>query len=417
MVDGEDENDSISSDEDDDEENADPQNAAFLSPDALIEGEVQLPDGPFQVDQGIGGFEDLGEDSDDDEMAHREMHLNFPGEMEEDEDDDEMMAGDYMQTGRHGDHFRRRIMELDMGPDGLEIHWGQGNRPTSLLDDGNRLAPNDEALIHPLLQQRVEVPASSGGRGRSDIVGNRPNIGRSGDLLDWQAFDDAVGGNALQILEQIFSRTRGRAAGSFRIVEVPGGNANNVPGGLVAGVPLGSTDNVHTSIPAPVDVSELTSSKSKIAALHGFKIVSTSDRWKQEARLVYGSLSTDKALRLTNAILNHLVPIAKKEDDERKKKEQEELKAKEEAAKKKAEEDLKKREEEEAAKKKLEEEEAAKKAELEQDVTMPDVGEQTTVEPPGPSAVPAEPVQETERIIVTVNGQPVDITGKLHNKY
>ena len=291
---------------------------------------------------------------------------------------------------------RQRIMELDVGPDGLEIHWAQGVRREEPLDEdlfparGARRGLTEDALTHPLLQQRVEVhnhPRVTGTNHRSG--GDRSN----GELLDWRAFDDAVGGNALQILEQIFSRTRGRAAGTFRIVEVPSGLA-------AAGV---GRDNVD-SPEVPEDNSQKTNPEMKtklddrLSLLHSFTINTTVDRWKQEVKLMYLNSGAEKCLKLSQAILNILIPIAKEAADQKSREEEEDRKLIE----------------EEIQNKKTEEEEKAKKdAELKKsEVLTPAESGET----PAITDVENEP-EASERLFVNINGRAVDITGKLRESY
>jgi E3 ubiquitin-protein ligase HUWE1 len=289
-------------------------------------------------------------------------------------------------------------MELDVGPDGLEIHWAQGNRPDDGLDDdlfNNRQVRNtinDETFTHPLLQQRVEIRNNSLPTGNvSRSGGDRSN----GDLLDWQAFDDAVGGNALQILEQIFSRTRGRPSGSLRIVEVP---SNLAAGGMARGA--FDTPEEAEEVPIKDKVEPVTSTfDGQLSLLHSFNVYSTMDRWKQEMKLMYASLGVEKALRLSQKILNVLLPLAKEAADLKAKKEEEERLIREETARKR-EEELRKEEE----KKKQESAAAEKEA------------------PPAPANVVdtsdvAKNTEETatgepERVTVSINGRDVDITGK-----
>ena len=301
---------------------------------------------------------------------------------------------------------RQRIMELDVGPDGLEIHWAQRSRPDDVVDDGifnsrpGRRRITDESLTHPLLQQRVEVHNHGRSGANSHRPGGADRSNANGDLLDWQAFDDAVGGNALQILEQIFSRTRGRASGSLRVVEVP-------PGISAGGMTQGAFDSA--------DESEDNSQKDKVpgasttvdllSLLHSFTVNSTIDRWKQEMKLMYSSSGAEKSLRLTQGILNILIPLAKEAAELKFKKDEEERLLREEESRKKKEELLKMEEE----KKKESEEPVAIQTSAPADTSLSESHENQVVDQniTAPAA----------RVMVNVNGREVDITGNNNTSY
>lgn len=335
--------------------------------------------------------DDFDEDGDsrDGEIANDPSALNA---------DDNIIPLGRTDLLNRGSSERQRIMELDVGPDGLEIHWAQGSRPDDGLDNdlfNNRQARNtvnDETFTHPLLQQRVEI------RNNGLLTGNLSRSGGDGshgDLLDWQAFDDAVGGNALQILEQIFSRTRGRPSGSLRIVEVP---SNMAAGGMARGA--FDTPEEAEDVPMKDKVEPVTSAvDDQLSLLHSFSVYSTMDRWKQEMKLMYASLGAEKALRLSQKILNVLLPLAKVAADLKAKKDEEERLIREEEARKK-EEEL--RQEEEKKKREIAKEEEESPAPDNNAVDSTDVaniaGQTDTGEP--------------ERVTVSINGREVDITGK-----
>lgn len=179
-----------------------------------------------------------------------------------------------------------------------------------------------------------------------------------------------------------------------------------------------------------------------------FQPALTTQRWREEALLLYGSAHTDKANRIINSLLRLLVPPAL----EKKKLEEEELKRLREAAEKRQKEeqeakekaDREKREGQEeeerqaAAARAAEEAEAAARAEeeaqaeseehgdtTEDDGAMEGIestqaeesnasvegGEGQTIEesaPAGPSA--AGPSEPTERVRTTIRGRELDIT-------
>lgn len=182
-----------------------------------------------------------------------------------------------------------------------------------------------------------------------------------------------------------------------------------------------------------------------------FLPATTCQRWQEEARLLYGSMNLEKALRIVNSILRVLVPPAlekkKREDDELKRMRAQAEKAKkdEEATKEKAEKEAQEKreqEEREAAAARQEAEAAAAAQDntqgddqqignVENDSAMEGIetqdqgsvpsvqgneaGEETTsVEEPaasGPSNAAAGPSEPTERVRTTIRGRELDITG------
>jgi hypothetical protein len=348
-------------------------------------------------DQENAEADDFDEDSD----INEEENVDIPSALH----DDNVL----LNRGGMFHSESQRIMELDVGPDGLEIHWAQGNRPDDGFDDDvfhNRpRALNDEAFTHPLLQQRVEVRNNAPSSGNVNRMGgDRSN----GDLLDWQAFDDAVGGNALQILEQIFSRARGRPSGSLRIVEVPSNMA-------AAGMARGAFDTPEEAEDALIqeNAEPVTSAiDEQLSLLHSFNVYSTMDRWKQELKLMYAGLGSEKALRLSQKILNILIPLAKEAADLKAKKDEEERLIREEEARKK-EEEVKKEEE----KKKQEIALTAAERKSEEAPNIPANADDTSNIADTNAEQTAAATAETEKVTVSINGREVDITGKLFFNY
>ena len=156
-----------------------------------------------------------------------------------------------------------------------------------------------------------------------------------------------------------------------------------------------------------------------------FVPILTINRWQEEARILFGNTSPDKATRLINSILQLLVPPAI-EEQKRKKKEEAELEKRlqeerEKAEKEKKELERKEREEREAQEKKEQEEReaaeanaaarAAEQVESVEEVPAPagemEGVEQTQVEVSSPVASASEPAR---RITTTVGGREIDIT-------
>lgn len=344
---------------------------------------------------------------------------------------------------------RRPVMEVDMTPaGGLDITWvaedgGPGfheNSDFQVLGRPVGMRPqtqaNEDNLAHPLLVNHSTASGRAGGRGSDFPHRGRRTVAstRAGDILDWQAFDDLIGRNAIQILEQIFSRS-GRGVAPYRLelgMSEPG--VGVAPGGLVADLPMPMPmrRTVTAATSASMDAAEggTTSASARTAidqqtsVIHGFVPTSTADRWWQEARLMYGNAVQDKAARVANAVLNALIPAAMEEARKRRELEEKERKAKEEEERKRKEEEERQRMEEEAEKKRKEEEERRRR---EAEATQaPAQGEtdlsQVAADAPVPMETDAATIAggteaqatpaEAERTIITINGNPVDITGK-----
>jgi E3 ubiquitin-protein ligase HUWE1 len=227
--------------------------------------------------------------------------------------------------------------------------------------------------------------------------------------LDLHALDDIVGGGALALLQEIFSRAAGSRSGVYRIeanLPLAGGGRH---GGV--GIPAGAPGSAASTSTDPA--------AEQVVAVHGFITMKSPDRWWQEAKMMYGAAATEKALKVMNGLLNAMMPEYLEEEKVRKAKEEEEKKKREEEARKRKEEAeiarRKKEQEEEEARKKKEEEEAAKRR-AEEETRAKEAAESMEVEEPTPgtgsssTAAPQEP--ERERIIVTINGNPIDISGK-----
>ncbi|KAI8817902.1 uncharacterized protein EV422DRAFT_196979 [Fimicolochytrium jonesii] len=337
---------------------------------------------------------------------------------------------------------RRQVMEVDMTPGGgVDIHWVPEDGNIQYVDGGDfqvlgrplgmRQTGNEDIMTHPLLVNQAPAPTAEARYGITDRARGPASI-RAGDVLDWQAFDNMIGGNALQILEQLFARTG--AASQYR-VEVPGlpdMTGSIAAGGLVAGLPLpGRAATLPVSTPVAEGSNsqeqsvQRTAFEERIAVIHGFAPLGTSERWWQEARLMYGTSVNDKGIRAVDAVVEALKPAAMEAAQKRKEKEEIEKKRREEeAAKRKEEEERKRKEEEEQERLKKEELERQKRAEEEATAAS---RVQDEAHPSAAPDIPAEPeVQEAsasqelridtnaappERVIVTVHGNPVDITG------
>ncbi|CAO3595638.1 unnamed protein product [Absidia cylindrospora] len=255
-----------------------------------------------------------------------------------------------------------------------------------------------------------------------------------------QAFEDIIGGSAIRVLENILSQAShgGHPSEGSHRLEVPGHGLmralemTRVPGigggaaphsqhvpFMISSLP-GGPDSSNNAAPGSTGEAPVDQSRQILTLLHEFQPMSTSERWNQEARMMYGNSMADQATKLTNALLNSLIPVALDENKKRReqeKKAMEERRLKEEADRKKAEEELQKRqqEEKEAAARKAEEERLAeeqRQQEQQQEQQQQSESMETGDDAAAPSeAAPQSTADTEERTTITINGESVDISG------
>ncbi|KAF9997246.1 hypothetical protein BGZ79_009053 [Entomortierella chlamydospora] len=293
------------------------------------------------------------------------------------------------------------------------------------------LQVSDNVITHPLLSQ--PRAASTSATGNAHRRGGSRGVG----LTDWQAFGELLTGNTSQILGTLMNGGAIHAShGAFR-VEVGNGNAAIVTP-IDRSIPHGNIIGNGTAVGVPANSPADTASTNKadmFSIVHDFVPFSTSQRWSQECRMMYGGAAQDKASRLVNHIINALIPAAKEEhrlklerdakelerrriEAERRRAAEEKRKAEEEAERLKAEEAEKARLAEEAAEA---EREAARRAEeaaaraARGEVDEPTTTEDSAMEVEGSAAAAAEEEAASEpaapeRRTVMIDGELVDIT-------
>ncbi|KAF9186277.1 hypothetical protein BGZ51_006019 [Haplosporangium sp. Z 767] len=283
---------------------------------------------------------------------------------------------------------RGRLAGQERGPLWDDIGADQG-RFSYLQDDdmpnlgGSRRNPflqvSDDVITHPLLAQ-PSAAAPTNNSASND--GRRPRGGpRSIGLTDWQSFEELLQGNAQQVLGTLLNGGAIRAGhgGSFR-VEVNNDRATTT---LIPIDRPGSHHHHHhhhhhhgmhgNAVTATITIGGGSSGtgdastgpkRDMFSIVHDFVPFSTSQRWSQECRMMYGATAQDKASRLQNHIINALIPVAKEEARLRLEREAKEMeqRRKADAERKKAAEE-KRKAEEEAQRIKKEEEEKVRIAE------------------------------------------------------
>ncbi|RCI05196.1 hypothetical protein CU098_002474, partial [Rhizopus stolonifer] len=189
----------------------------------------------------------------------------------------------------------------------------------------------EDIITHPLLSNNANGQAGTGNAARSmldDTFSHRPS--RVSNLSNWQGFENMMGGNAVRMLEDLLSNTVSlNQPGPLRM------DLEHGPGGVMRTIEIDRLPHVgtihsHQSISANNNAN----AQESLAILHDFQPMSSGERWNQEARMMYGTNLSEKALNLVNEILNTLVPIAieddKKAREEEKKKRQEQRRKEEE---------------------------------------------------------------------------------------
>lgn len=440
------------------DDSADPDSESgnnFIILDAVIE-EDDVPENEFEEHMWESDSEDDNEAEEGVDPAHSTDEDNNP-QSEEEFDDEHSMDDQYesdedvpieeqeqighmmeilefnegrprsmpTQTGRRGRNFaiRRPVVDVvGMGPDGVELRWAESLDQDNMDDFQilgrplTSLRPNhaDDMTSHPFLQNNEPFPSSAVPSQHVPSQEVRRGSVR-GNLLDQLRMND--GENALQILEQMFSRGPPRSDRQDIIIAID--RSNNSRALLENANRVGSSNIIFGTQRVSNGPDAFPSSSSSVPTGHADentllndnlkKLLShtlsfTDDRWKLEARLVYGNLMNEKAQKSTNAILNLLVPPAKEEA--RLKKEEEDRKIEEERAAKLAED---KRLEAEAEKEKAEK----LKVEIEnqsKDEILIEVDSSINPEPSTEANAPQEP---EERITIMINGEDVDITGTI----
>ncbi|KAL2005722.1 hypothetical protein VTN00DRAFT_10215 [Thermoascus crustaceus] len=156
-----------------------------------------------------------------------------------------------------------------------------------------------------------------------------------------------------------------------------------------------------------------------------FALATTTARWQEEARLMFGNAYVEKTQRVVNSLLRVLVPPAIEEEKRRQKQLEEERKRREEEKAERERQERIAREEEEKERKRKEEEEAARRQqELEQEAERraaageaPDTAEpmddvqRTEAAREAAPAEEAGPSEPPRRIHTTIRGRQLDITG------
>jgi len=264
------------------------------------------------------------------------------------------------------------------------------------------------------------------------------------------------GESPLTFLNNLLSSVEGRNGLGLSAVGGPNGAVHlHIAGGPGGDVSLPRELQISLGIPRHAQAEPTRIHRDEHQQQATFLPATTCQRWQEEARLLYGTVNLEKALRIVNSILRVLVPPAldkkEREDDElqRMREQAEKLRKEEEEAQEKADKEAQEKrelEEREAAAAREEAEAAAAAAhdntqgngqqsgnmegegamegvetqEEGREGSAPSIDRNEAGEEPtlvgergaaGPSNAAAGPSEPTERVRTTIRGRELDITG------
>lgn len=372
---------------------------------------------------GVGPQGEAGEEGEDEDGGVPIPVVHEEQEDEPDMSDDDEFRGEIVDAGDVGPIPGEDVLTFadayDM--DGVDVDGRDGN---FFLSRRNRAGPDDlqifgrarstpsaptEATVHPLLLDE----SAGNNRASTSFSRNirRPHRGNSHSLQTEliQSVEDIIGGDAVQVFQQVVHRATGGRE-PIRVDVASGAWVNLEPGVthrlVIPGVRLERA------------VARQSDNRSDI---RGLDPLPTSQRWNEEAKILNGKHVADRASQLSNHAVLALLPAAIdaaviKEREEQKR--QAEIKAEE-------------------ATKELEAQQTTVQAEIPsevpqasqpepiptpaEDVEMRDVtatdsdraeptspeAEEAATETLGPTAGPS---QASERVTIAIHGSEVDIT-------
>ncbi|KAH6618976.1 hypothetical protein C7974DRAFT_40133 [Boeremia exigua] len=383
-----------------------PLSGFILDPPQLLEQMRQGAD----IDDFLG--DDMGEDGEEEEEEeYDEDDIHYDPGMEEDEDGmpelgwggsgwDEPIA----QTSRHTHRLSPWMFPAGPG-DRILVPAYRSHRPGAgprATDDG----------VNPLLQRGSRSHGRDGpaGRGESDwvhaIEGRGPRAANADSPVSFIS-------NLLNAMSQGNAPQLHQHGGAIHL------SFNNLPIGIPPPFDAGFHRNMVPSRSGNMARSAREDPHSAVA----FSKAYTSQRWQEEARILYGPAAIEKSQRVINSILKLMVPpaleAAKKREEEAKAEAARKAKEEQERKEQKEREEREAREKEEKERKEREAAEAAEAAShAAESAAREDAAEQPVVATEGTSmegveAAPAEPeasAQPVPRITTTLRGREYDIT-------
>ncbi|KAI9470603.1 MAG: hypothetical protein EXX96DRAFT_362871 [Benjaminiella poitrasii] len=295
-----------------------------------------------------------------DEQVHI-RNMSDPYDEDEDDDEEEMDAlsdfddassnAENISTNDPSDGILLDAEDLDTPflptdlQDDLDIDNDDLTRPRTILHaafrrrfpDGRRsllegvgrpfrtpVQAQEDVITHPLLSNNNASPGfSTGTSTRNAIEEAFSRRAHGSGLSNWQDFEDIIGGSAARMLEDLLTRSPPISqSGSLRI------DVQSAPGGALRTFEfdrlpsLNATDTNRGSNVTRTGNEPDNQVQESLAILQDFQPMSSGERWNQEARMMYGTNISEKALKLVNELLNILIPIAI-EDDKKAREEEE----------------------------------------------------------------------------------------------
>ncbi|KAG4300575.1 hypothetical protein PCK1_003004 [Pneumocystis canis] len=291
----------------------------------------ETPD--FYRNSALGMFHGEMEDNDDsnefdsdDEEIYDEMDFeeedSETGSVLSDEDNDDIDMG----SQQNGEMDVEIILDdqVDTDDDDDDDDDDDVNEQTELgsndvIDDpsepnvqvfrrNSRINHSGESSINPLL-------VDSANMSQRQILQSRDTFSRSDSFTDWvQSIEQLIGGGAVQVLGDVMNRVsrqiRGPSQHAIRV------EVNTSNGSLLTR----EVERMFGQRSQSAQQNQRSSREDPITAVSIWSPTSTSQRWLDEARLIYGS-TVEKALLLLNSLMNVLAPQAIKEERIRKEKE------------------------------------------------------------------------------------------------
>ncbi|KAG4304837.1 hypothetical protein PORY_001890 [Pneumocystis oryctolagi] len=173
----------------------------------------------------------------------------------------------------------------------------------------SRINNGMENNINPLLIDSTSVS-------QRHVLQSRDSFSRSDSFTDWvQSIEQLIGGGAVQVLGDVMNRVsrqiRGPSQHAIRV------EVNTSNGSLLTR----EVERMFGQRSQSVQQNQRSSREDPITAVAILSPTSTSQRWSDEARLIYGNTVVEKALLMLNSLMNVLVPQAIRDERIRKEKE------------------------------------------------------------------------------------------------
>ncbi|KAI7890813.1 uncharacterized protein EV154DRAFT_421482, partial [Mucor mucedo] len=232
-------------------------------------------------------------DSDDDGMDVDQSDLDEDGDS--DDLDPEELEDVELELFARGSPLRDGVHMIN------PTIRGSLNTATGSSSGVGRSFDRDNIILHPLLRNAANPNATASADG-SFTPDTAVLSGTNSNHL--QAYEDIIGGSAVRILETLLSQQHQRNNPSVTTETTP--NATTV-------IPVSTT---ASNVPEAEDSATSQENKDTLNLLQEFQSMQSADRWIQEVQMVYiSSVASAKAAKLTNTLISRLIKIAKEEEE------------------------------------------------------------------------------------------------------